>query len=45
VVETTAQPGPQGRRFERVGEIIEAVVAATVYWNHHRHPDVWKKAI
>jgi transposase len=35
----------KGRRFERVGEIIEAVVAATEYWNHHRHPYVWKKAI
>lgn len=35
----------KGRRFERVGEIIEAVVAATEYWNHHRYPYVWKKAI
>jgi transposase len=35
----------KGRRFERVGEIIEAVVAATEYWHHHRHPYAWKKAI
>jgi hypothetical protein len=35
----------KGRRFERVGEILAAVVGATAYWHHQRHPDVWKKAI
>jgi hypothetical protein len=35
----------KGRRFEQVVEIIEAVVAATDYWNHHRYPYSWKKAI
>ena len=35
----------KGRRFERVGEILEAVVGATEYWNHQRYPYVWKKAI
>jgi transposase len=35
----------KGRRFEQVGEIIEAVGAATDYWNHHRYPYSWKKAV
>jgi transposase len=35
----------KGRRFERVDEIIAAVVAATAYWNRHRYPYVWKKAL
>jgi hypothetical protein len=35
----------KGRRVERVGEIIEAVVGATESWHHQRYPDVWKKAI
>jgi hypothetical protein len=34
----------KGRRFERIDEVIEAIVRATVYWNAHRHPEVWKKA-
>jgi transposase len=28
----------QGRRFERIDEVIEAIVQATVYWNAHRYP-------
>jgi transposase len=34
----------KGRRFERLDEVIEAIIQATVYWNAHRHPYVWKKA-
>ncbi len=34
----------QGRRFERIDEVIEAIMEATVYWNAHRYPYVWKKA-
>ena len=34
----------KGRRFERIDEVIEAIVQATLYWNAHRHPYVWKKA-
>jgi transposase len=33
----------KGRRFERIDEVIEAVVQATRYWNAHRYPYVWKK--
>jgi transposase len=35
----------KGRRFADVEAIIEAVVQATAYWNAHRYPYVWKKAI
>jgi transposase len=35
----------KGRRFAGVDEIIEAVLQATAYWNVHRYPYVWKKAI
>jgi transposase len=35
----------KGRRFEGVDDIIEAVIQATIYWNQHRYPYVWKKAI
>jgi transposase len=35
----------KGRQFADVDEIIEAVVQATAYWNQHRYPYVWKKAI
>jgi transposase len=35
----------KGRRFEDVDEIIEAVVQATAYWNAHRYPYVWEKAV
>jgi transposase len=35
----------KGRRFENVDELIEAVVQATAYWNQHRYPYVWKKAV
>lgn len=31
----------KGRRFETWEEIVQAVEAATVYWNAHRHPFVW----
>jgi transposase len=34
----------KGRRFERLDEVIEAIVQATAYWNAHRYPYVWKKA-
>jgi transposase len=34
----------EGRRFERLDEVIEAIVQATAYWNAHRYPYVWKKA-
>jgi transposase len=35
----------KGRRCADVDEIIEAVVQATAYWNGHRYPYVWKKAV
>jgi len=31
----------KGRRFETWEQIAQAVEAATVYWNLHRHPFVW----
>jgi transposase len=31
----------KGRRFETWEEIVQAVAAATAYWNAHRHPFVW----
>ena len=31
----------KGRRFERWGDLCEAVRAATIYWNGHRHPFIW----
>lgn len=31
----------KGRRFETWAELCEAVKAATVYWNGHRHPFIW----
>jgi transposase len=34
----------KGRRFERIDEIIGAIVEATAYGHAHRHPSVWKKA-
>jgi hypothetical protein len=34
----------KGRRFERLDEMIEAIMHATAYWNHHRYPYVWKQA-
>lgn len=33
----------KGRRFETWPEVVEAVEAATVYWNAHKHPFVWGK--
>lgn len=33
----------KGRRFETWEEVCQAVAAATVYWNKHRHPFVWGK--
>jgi transposase len=35
----------KGRRFERLDEVIEAILQATAYWNAHRYPYVWKKAM
>jgi transposase len=35
----------KGRRFECMDEVIEAIVQATIYWNAHRYPYVWKKAV
>jgi hypothetical protein len=34
----------KGRRFERINEVIAAMVQATMSWKAHRDPDVWKKA-
>lgn len=31
----------KGRRFETWQEVIDAIEAATAYWNAHRHPFVW----
>jgi transposase len=31
----------KGRRFENWPEIVQAVEAATAYWNAHRHPFLW----
>jgi hypothetical protein len=33
----------KGRRFETWQEIVEAIEAATAYWNAHKHPFVWGK--
>jgi hypothetical protein len=30
-----------GRRFETWDEVVQAIEAATVYWNKHRHPYLW----
>jgi transposase len=38
------RPALKGRHFERLDEVIEAIMQATVYWNAHRYPYVWKKA-
>jgi hypothetical protein len=35
----------KGRRCEAINAIIEAVVQGTAYWNQHRDPSVWTKAI
>ena len=35
--------GLKGRRFETVDELAEALCAALVYWNNHKHPYCWKK--
>jgi transposase len=35
----------KGRRFECLDEVIEAIVQTTLYWNTHRYPYSWKKAI
>jgi hypothetical protein len=34
----------KGRRLARIAEVSEAILEATVYWNAHRYPSVWKKA-
>jgi transposase len=31
----------KGRRFATWDEIVEAIIAATAYWNAHRHPFGW----
>jgi len=31
----------KGRRFETWDEIVAAVMAATQYWNAHKHPFIW----
>ena len=33
----------KGRRFSTWDELCQAVLAATQYWNAHRHPFVWGK--
>lgn len=35
----------KGRRFETTEEITQAIADATDYWNHHRKPYVWRKAV
>jgi transposase len=34
----------QGRCFENLTQIVEALDRATAYWNAHRHPYLWRKA-
>jgi hypothetical protein len=34
----------KGRCFENDTEIEQAIMAATSYWNQHRHPYTWRKA-
>ena len=34
-----------GQRFESWDEITDAIRQSTAYWNAHRHPFVWGKAI
>jgi transposase len=31
----------KGRRFDTWDQVCQAIAAATVYWNAHRHPFVW----
>jgi transposase len=31
----------KGRRFETWAQVVEAIEAATAYWNRHRHPFHW----
>jgi DDE superfamily endonuclease len=31
----------KGRRFVTWQQVVEAVEAATAYWNAHKHPFVW----
>jgi transposase len=31
----------KGKRFETWQQVVEAVEAATAYWNAHKHPFVW----
>lgn len=33
----------KGRRFETTDELTDALNAALIYWNDHRHPYQWKK--
>lgn len=33
----------KGRRFESRDEVIEALIAALVYWNEHCYPYCWRK--
>lgn len=35
----------KGRRFEDGDEITRAIADATHYWNTHRNPYVWRKAV
>jgi hypothetical protein len=35
---------PKGRRCERLAEVIEAMIQATVSWHAPHYPYVWKKA-
>jgi len=35
----------KGRRFEDADEITRALTDATRYWNQHRKPYVWRKAV
>ena len=33
----------KGRCFLDAAQIIQAIQAATTYWNHHRHPYEWRR--
>ena len=35
----------KGRRFEDTLAITQAIAGATRYWNQHRKPYVWRKAL
>jgi transposase len=34
----------KGRRFEAVGDLVQAIVDATLFWNQHAKPYVWRRS-